>query len=155
MSRKSKRLEQERRTRERHNYGSLGAARDTKLPHIAPKPEEASQILCFCPGSANHSRPAAPIPPTQRRLRVFVCMPFICGRRVSRRLCSGRTVYRDRAHGQGEIGNRSRGQPGLCAARLFQSRTTYQLDVRRDCSGFAQCQSNRDRLRRSLLHEEG
>ena len=35
----------------------------------------------------------------------------------------GRTVYRDGAHGQGEAVKRSRGCPGVCAARLCQYRT--------------------------------
>jgi hypothetical protein len=96
-------------------------------------------------------------------------------------LCSGRTVYRNRAHGcavrlfpsrtalllcgaivsvshnlstgQGETGNRSRGQPGLCPVRLFkictmpENRRETRLprnsnvggigEAGRDCFGFA------------------
>jgi hypothetical protein len=50
------------------------------------------------------------------------------------------------AHGQGETGNRSRGQPGLCAVRLCQFSTTHQTRV---CRG-RNCR--RERRSRSRLH---
>ena len=46
---------------------------------------------------------------------------------------SQRTVLRNRAHGQGESAKRSRGQPGLCAARLFQFCTLFSQS-RRDAA---------------------